>query len=310
MKLVIKALEAGGIPPKPPTGATLAIGTWYSEMGKFASLAAMGFSHVHEWSYPAQGILGFLDAAHAHGLKAYLELSWAMENNHFYPDRLNDMMCQEYIDHPAFVGWLPYDEPDLRQTPVGEMQKIYDAIRQRDPHHDIKLTIRYPWKSTGQPYLPFGKTISVDPYPIQYGPAEQAGSETREAVASEGLNGKPMWTDLQTFAWENVFVPPEPYGRMPTLEEIEIMGTTSIQAQTHQNKGLYCYLEDELMQYQNGLGNVVAKWRALVPGAQKAPAKVVPTGLWPSPRHREIDAFKKLFREEKRRRGFYPFPRS
>ena len=312
----IAALEAGSVkPPGPePGGASLVIGTWYSGMDRFPEWAGLGFTHVHDWAQPNAGMMGFLDYAHSLGMKAALELSWAMEGNRFYPDRLDSMMCPEYIAHPALAYWLPYDEPDLRQTPVDEMRKIYDAIKAKDPAHPVKLTIRYPWKSTGRPYLPFGDIIAVDPYPIQYGPAEQAGSETAEAVASEGLGGKPMFTDLQTFPWENVFVPPEAYGRLPTMEEVEIMGTTSIEAQTHGQKGVFCYTGGDLMGISGDLGAVVAQWRACVPSAMKAsPTKAAPpwdrTKYPPPPVHPAIEALKARMRDEKRRHYPRPEPR-
>ena len=310
----IAALEAGeGANPQPPEpgAATLVLGTWYSQMDRFDELAAAGFTHAHEWAYPDRGSLGYLDAAHAHGLKVFLELSWAMEGNVFHADRLDMMMCPEYSAHPAFVGWLAYDEPDLRQTPVAEMQKIYDAIKRKDPHHPVKLTIRYPWKDTGRPYLPFGDIIAVDPYPIQYGPPEQAGSETAEAVAA--ITPKPTWTDVQTFSWGGTFPENEP-GRIPTIEEVEIMGTTSLQAQTHRDKGLYCYLEDEIWndaELREGIGEAVDAWRACVPGAAVAVAPTSPKrGPFPPlPTHPAIDALKARMREEKRRHYPRPTPR-
>ena len=163
-------------------------------------------------------------------------------------------MPREYLDHPALQGWVGWDEPDLRRTPVAEMQKFYDAIRKKDAAHPILCTIRYPWKPSGLPYVPFPDVVGVDPYLVPYGPPAQTGTETASAVAV--VNPKPTHTDIQTFNWGTTFTPP---GRIPTIQEVEVMGTTSIQAQTHAQKGVWCYLEDEPVA-DAGLRNGSARW--------------------------------------------------
>lgn len=307
----IAALESGspGPGPGPSPGSGLAIGMWYADMGRFPDTAAWGFTHVHEWAYTGNGSLGFLDAAHAYGLKVCLELSWAMGDTvgQFDQSKLDQILLPSYVEHPALWGWGGWDEPDLRGTPVGEMQKFYDAIRRKDSIHPIKCTIRYPFRSSGAPYVQFPDVVGVDPYMINYGPAEQCGDETAQTVAVAG--GKPVCTDVQTFSWATTFSPP---GRIPTIQEVEVMGQTSLDAMTDAEKILFCYLEDELVAdsgLRNGIDETVTRWKAsqgvMTMGAPQR--KVVTGGPWkPLPKHPAIDAAKLAMKAWKRRH--YPRP--
>lgn len=217
----IVALEAAQPAPAPTT----VIGLWYAAQADYTTLKSRGFTAVHEWADTTGGRKAQIDAARAAGLDFCLDLSWAMEAGTFRQARLDNMLFH-YKNYPGIRWVVTYDEPDLNNWPVAECQKMYNAVKAAWPTVLQKVVVRYPFRTTGAPYIPYCDILSVDPYIIPYGPAAQVEDETRQTVAVAG--GKPVATDVQVFNWKNTFSPP---GRYPTVSEVTTMATGAVKAQ-------------------------------------------------------------------------------
>lgn len=224
-----EALETPVVTPPPQPAVDIVL--WYARRADYAALQAKGFTGVHEWADTSGGRKAQIDEARALGLDFWLELSWAMEGGVFRPERLANMLAQ-YRGYPGVKGVVSYDEPDLH-TPrydPNECRKMYEAVKAAWPGIPQKVTIRYPFRASGAPYIPYCDILSIDPYIILKtggGPPEQAGQETAQTVAVAG--GKPVATDIQAFNWRDTFGAGT--GRYPTVAEIQTMATTSAKAQ-------------------------------------------------------------------------------
>ena len=180
----------------------------------------------------------------------------------FYPDRLASCM-DPYQGHPAVGCWVLYDEPDINNWSIPECKKLYDAFKARGAEPG-KVTIRYPWKTEPAPgwngieYAPLTDIVGVDPYVHQYGPTSQVGDETAASVPP--ATGRPVAVDVQTFAWGNTFVPPDPYGEMPSLDQVIEMTCYATQRQTHRERMIWFYDSSGMRaapDVWNGIGDVI-----------------------------------------------------
>ena len=285
------ALEAGGALPIPPDPSDLkfTFGLWYARTEDYPYLSAQGMTDAHDWVQPNGSSRGMLDRAAEYGMKVACEISWCLEGGIFYADRLASMM-DPYQDHPAVSCWILYDEPDINNWSIAECRKMYDAFKARGAAQPGKVTIRYPWKTEPAPgwngieYAPYTDLVGVDPYIHQYGPTSQVGDETAASVPPAA--GRPVAVDVQTFAWGNTFVPPDPYGEMPTLEQVREMTIYATQRQTHRERMIWFYDSAGMKsspELWEGIGDVISAAKASVqPGATRL--VVSPQRPWIMPR--------------------------
>lgn len=230
----VTALEGGApIPPQPPQTTGLSTGMFHTDgdIPLFPTMKAQGLKRLHGWAGGSAGAV--LNAAQAQGICAEIELGDPS------PGAVAGLV-NPYKAHPALCGYRFNDEADLKNLSPSSVRAVYDAIVAADPSPrvPIMLVLRYPYGSKGKPIvdaLPNDPRlhIQIDSYVIPYGPASQVGDEVRASKAVVG--NRTLDSILQYFSWGCTF---SPCGRIPTAQEVLVMGTGSLQ---NGAKNLYVY---------------------------------------------------------------------
>lgn len=221
-----------------------------------AEVAAAGVTHIRtglgDWglaSLDAQLAQqrALLDAAGAHGLKAWLWLGDAANLPQPASDhRLLDRIADGVAGHPALGAYKGVDEPrnpfrgDKWIRPAG-LVRAYTRLKQVDPVHPLVIT-QAPIGTVAQltPYRPAFDITGADVYPVSYPPGSHTktgnrdisvvGDVTRKMVTAAGT--KPVWMTLQ-IAWSGVAPSaqnPDAVPRFPTLQAERFMAYQAVVA--------------------------------------------------------------------------------
>lgn len=150
---------------------------------------------------------GFLDAAHAHGVKVFLNLKDLYEIHDHAPNQpaIVTKLVTAFSTHQALLGWYLNDEykPDYIPT----LEKRKRLIESLDPHH-----VTYSVENTGNTtrlklYRNTSTLFGIDSYP--WFNASQSTSIATEATELDGLvaafGSSPdigLCTVFQIFSWE------------------------------------------------------------------------------------------------------------
>jgi hypothetical protein len=281
-------------PPPPTTTSALIIGASYAENpADYPALKAKGLTHVHVWAQPnSSGTTARLDAAHAAGLKVWLDINWVFEGGVYRPERRAGMM-DPYKTHPALAGWYAYDEPNWGSGfSVSNVATYYNALKAADPNHPVITTMAFGQSTSGAQFLPYLDQRWWDYYPIPAGPAEWFKGHFLTWLSATAAGAKPAGGVVQTFSWGNTF--PEYPGRMPTVAEVQTMAVDAVLAQGNAPvKSVIFYKMDGSLRADanlwNNLGTITAAMRAAagVPAAAMVARSSVtakPPKLQPDPK--------------------------
>ena len=185
-------------------------------------------------------IKAFLDECHKKGVKAICRLecigTWTKLKDEakfkkFWQEQLKKL--EAFKDHPALIGYYPYDEPLWNGFPVKMMEYTYNSLKQLDPYHPVFL-VEAPrgmpenWK----PYAQYCDVFGIDVYPI--GSAKHSGLPEKgmrcvgdyTRLCYEAMKGHgTVEMVLQGFSWGNSKRTPAERKKMPypTREEFRFM---------------------------------------------------------------------------------------
>ena len=186
------------------------------------------------------GVKAFLDECQKKGVKGVCRIdcvgTWMRTKDEakFRQYWQGELKKLEAIkDHPALIGYYPYDEPLWNGIPEKMMEYTYDSLKKLDPYHPVFL-VEAPrgmpenWK----PYAQYCDIFAIDIYPVgspkHSGLPEKGmrcvGEYTRlcyEAMKNHGT----VEMVLQGFSWGNAKRTPAERKKMPypTRDEFRFM---------------------------------------------------------------------------------------
>jgi hypothetical protein len=184
---------------------------YYLPASRMADWKAKGGTLAHEWCSADGSRIGYLDQAHALGLKVLLEIAYKGGGPTSYQG-VRDCI-RPYKNHPATYGYGGVDEADLRQMTPSDIQGLYQAIKAEDPNHPASIVLTCSELDVNSPYhcskyvFPEIDVYYHDPYPCNYGEpcADYVRSWFRRSRGWIQPSSKPMGIILQGFNWMNEF---------------------------------------------------------------------------------------------------------
>ncbi len=141
-----------------------------------------------------------------------------------------------FKDHPGLAFWKNYDEAAYGGTPVEDLARGYNIIREEDPDHPVVQT-HAPRLTVDQlrPYNAAADMLNLDIYPIGYPPGNHSLLANKEIsmvgdwtqfLADVAEGQKPYWMTLQ-IAWSGVTNPGKTL-RFPTFPQERFMAYQAI----------------------------------------------------------------------------------
>jgi len=218
------------------------IGIYSAGVADFPLLADSGFNLVHTYAWEgrrnwADG-KAWLDAAHAHGLKALIGLYRPDVKQMDFGGSIQRIA--KYRDHPALLAWHTMDEPSWdKEGDIGKeyMPAAYRMIKEQDPDHPVTAVVCH--FADPNLFMPSVDVLQADYYPIPPIPPEWfAGTGFRgikifvdkSRQASQGK--KPFWFVCQAFNYGLMKAAgrdiPDEWQRFPTLRELRTMTYTAV----------------------------------------------------------------------------------
>lgn len=145
-------------------------------------------------------------------------------------------VVNRFKSHRGLVFWKNYDEAAWAKTPVENLRRGYDIIRQEDPNHPVVQT-HAPRLTVDElrPYNVATDMLNLDIYPISYPPGTHSLLDNKEIsmigdwtrfVADVADGRKPYWMTLQ-IAWSGVVKPGKTL-RFATFAEERFMAYQAI----------------------------------------------------------------------------------
>lgn len=128
----------------------LALGIFQVSEPDMAKVKQAGFDYVHNYQWEGSqddaAARAYLDAAHRHGLTAFVGFDRGGQSS----SGLRQMNLEHVTrriaalrDHPALLAWYLFDEPDLphQYIPPRKLQLLYQHIARLDPYHPVIVTL-------------------------------------------------------------------------------------------------------------------------------------------------------------------------
>ena len=194
-----------------------------------AEEAVRGFNLISPYQPNDPGSLGqrlaYLDRAAAVGMKVHYQLLDVTGGGGVYSgagpeipyDRREQWLRTEIEavrGHPALLAWYIADEPGLRGVDPGQMQRLYESVRELDPYHPVTMVFLN--AGAAQRFAAAVDVAMVDPYPIPNAPPASIGPAVAAARRGPGAR-MPVWLVGQAFGGG------EHWTREPTARELRLM---------------------------------------------------------------------------------------
>ena len=191
--------------------------------------AVRGFNLMSPYQPNDPGSLGqrlaYLDRAAAVGMKVHYQLLDVTGGGGVYSgaapeipyDRREQWLRTEIEavrGHPALLAWYIADEPGLRGVDPGQMQRLYESVRELDPYHPVTMVFLN--AGAAQRFAAAVDVAMVDPYPIPNAPPASIGPAVAAARRGPGAR-MPVWLVGQAFGGG------EHWTREPTARELRLM---------------------------------------------------------------------------------------
>lgn len=186
------------------------------------------------------GVKAFLDECQKKGIKGvcridcigtWIRLKDEAKFRKYWQDELKKLKAIK--DHPALIGYYPYDEPAWNGFPERMMKYTYNSLKELDPYHPVFL-VEAPrgmpenWK----PYAQYCDIFGIDVYPV--------GSPKHSGLPEKGMRCVGEYTKLcyetmknhgtvemvlQGFSWGNAKQTPAERKKLPypTRDEFRFM---------------------------------------------------------------------------------------
>ena len=191
--------------------------------------AVRGFNLMSPYQPNDPGSLGqrlaYLDRAAAVGMKVHYQLLDVTGGGGVYSgaapeipyDRREQWLRTEIEavrGHPALLAWYIADEPGLRGVDPGQLQRLYESVRELDPYHPVTMVFLN--AGAAQRFAAAVDVAMVDPYPIPNAPPASIGPAVAAARRGPGAR-MPVWLVGQAFGGG------EHWTREPTARELRLM---------------------------------------------------------------------------------------
>ncbi len=202
-------------------------GLYYSARNG-ANILTMHISHE-------ELLLERLDLVHKYGMKmiVYPSPPTKVSGLKRFKENLERCITPKVMAHPAFFGYLHFDEPLLAGVPIDAFQGAYKIMKEHSPYHLV-------WVNAAprneipdlKPYADASDIFGVDIYPVPIpnghsGIADKTlncvGTYTRRMLECGSMK-RAAWIYLQGFAWHECSADPNaPKKPYPTLTESRFM---------------------------------------------------------------------------------------
>lgn len=143
----------------------------------------------------------------------------------------------KFSDHKALLGWHTVSKPDLELALPHVLQRLYNHVRELDPHHPIMTSLSMP--SLMGDYAPANDIVLLWTDPIPQSGVPYVGLLMDEARAAVGP--RPVWAIIQAvghhWSWDTS-LDVNGDGRLPTPGELRAMTYAAL---VHGAKGILYY---------------------------------------------------------------------
>jgi hypothetical protein len=127
---------------------------------------------------------------------------------------------QNFMDHPALLGWYISDEPNGIDISPEQLEDIYKTVKKTDPWHPVSIVFMSPFISS-KDFINSMDIVMADPYLVPNLPVSMVANITGQ-LEDEFAGKRPVWIVPQAFGGGEI------WEREPTLQEVRSMTWQSI----------------------------------------------------------------------------------